>query len=1096
MTSTGLRISSDRVHRLKKGMGKIVKMHSRSGRFSGLLRMTCICVLALTAAVQPSGVFASTKIAVDPVGHSENYSAVLYDNVNGLPVSESNDIAQTGEGFIWIATYAGLILYDGNTFERVEGISALKSVACLYVDSKDRLWVGSNDSGAALIDGGDLVGDWDAETGLPTDKIRGFAEDDKGNIYIGATGGVVMMTPDQKMVDLDDPRIDDAMIEKITATSDGTIFCTTSDMKWFTLRDGKVTDFISFSDIPIENISCIETDTDDPGKVMIGTLDGGYYHGDIHGKREDFEYVDINPLSGPAEIERYGDQIWVCARNGIGVIDSNGFHLLDKLPMNNSVSHIMSDYEGNLWFTSTRQGVMKLVPNRFTDVFEQYGIEPRVVNTTCIAEGKLFIGTDTGLVVVEGNEALKELPLSSVRMATGEAREPADLIALLDGCRIRSVIEDSSGRLWISTWGSLGLLRYDKGEVMIFDESTGLISNYIRAVCEDNDGSILAVGTGGVSVISGDAVVRNYGKEEGLTNTECLSITVAPNGDKLVGSNGAGIYIINDEGVRVLYKKDGLESGVIMRIKFDARRKLFWIVTGNSLAYMSEDYKIKTVDNFPFSDNFDLFENSKADMWVISSDGIYVAPVSDLLSDSDIKAVHYDLENGIKSEATSNSYNQLTEDGKLFISGRTGVTMVNIEEPLEIIDNLKQAVPYIDVDGERIYSSGKGSFTIPSSARKLTIYPYVFNYSLTDPQLSYQLKGFDRYPVTIRRSELDPVTYTNLPGGKYIFNMELKDALGRGSKMLPVTIVKRKAIYERMWFYALVGTAIILMAFGLIRTYMGRKISELEEKHREEKERERVNHELQTANRIQASMLPHDFPPFPDRDEFEIFASMDPAKEVGGDFYDFFFIDEDQLCLIMADVSGKGIPAAMYMMNSKVTLQGLAASGNDPAEILKKTNEALCKNNTEMFVTVWLGILDLKTGKLRAANAGHEFPAIRQGGGQYELYKDKHGFVIGGMEGMQYKDYELQLEPGDSLFLYTDGVPEATNSKEEMFGTDRMLDALNSAPYVSPLELLINVRTAVEDFVQEAEQFDDLTMLCINYNGSSEEKTEEGKEGK
>lgn len=1045
--------------------------------------LACCLAIVLMISVQTAAAAAATELSVDPVAHSENYSAVVYDNTNGLPIAEANDIAQTSDGFIWIASYAGLIRYDGNIFERVDDIETLKSVACLYVDSDDRMWVGSNDSGVALMVRGDVRKTWDMEDGLPSDKIRGFAEDGKGNTYIGATGGVVMLTSDMKLQSVDDQRIRDAMIEKICSTGDGTICCYTSDNRWFKLNDGKVVDYLEFSEIPIENICCIETDPDDPGKVMIGTEDGGYYHGDIHGGAEDFEYTDISPMSSVSEMRKFGGQIWICGRNGIGVIQSDGFHYLDNLPMNNSVAHIMTDYEGNLWFSSTRQGIMKLVSNRFTDVFALYDLEPRVVNTTCVADGKLFIGTDTGLIVVEGKERLTELPLSSVRMSTGEYVYASDLISMLDGIRIRSVIRDSSDRLWISTWGSIGLLRYDKGEVTIFDETTGLLSNYTRAVCEAGDGTFLAVMTGGVCVIDGDTVTKSYGKEDGITNTECLTVIEAPNGDIVVGSNGGGIYVINDDGLRVLDKKDGLSSCVIMRIKYDSRRNLFWLITGNSVSYMTDKYNIKTVDHFPFSDNFDLCENSKGDMWVISGDGLYVVPVADLMANEEINAVHYGLENGIKSEATSNSYSYLDEEGNLYISARVGVNKVNIEEPLEIIDNLKQAVAFIDVDGKRLYPSKNGSFTIPSSAKKLTIYPFVFNYSLTDPQLTYQLKGFDRVPITLRRSELLPVTYTNLSGGKYIFSMELKDALGRGSKILPVRIVKKKAIYERVWFIAMCVTAGLLGLLALIRAYVKDKMTALERKHREETERERVNHELQTANHIQMSMLPHEFPPFPDRDEFEIYAVMEPAREVGGDFYDYFFIDEDHLCLVMADVSGKGIPAAMFMMNSKVTLQGLAASGHDPAEILIKANEALCKNNVGMFVTVWLGILDLKTGKLQAANAGHEYPAVRHSDGSYELYKDKHGFVLGGMEGIAYKDYELELKKGDSLFLYTDGVPEATNSSEEMLGTDRMLDALNKDPDASPEDTLANVRKAVDDFVKDFEQFDDLTMLCIRYYG-------------
>ena len=250
-------------------------------------------------------------------------------------------------------------------------------------------------------------------------------------------------------------------------------------------------------------------------------------------------------------------------------------------------------------------------------------------------------------------------------------------------------------------------------------------------------------------------------------------------------------------------------------------------------------------------------------------------------------------------------------------------------------------------------------------------------------------------------------------------------------------------------------------------------------------EKERISTELSLATKIQASMLPSIFPPFPDRTEFDIFASMDPAKEVGGDFYDFLLIDDDHLCLVMADVSGKGVPAALFMMATKIILANYAKMGKKPSEILSAANTAICsKNREDMFVTVWLGILEISTGKLTAANAGHEFPVLKQGD-KFELYKDKHGFVLGGMDGMRYKEYEIMLKPGSKLFLYTDGVPEATNSEKQLFGTERMLAALNEQPDSHPEQILKNVRKSVDEFVKEAEQFDDLTMLCLEYIGKN-----------
>ncbi len=246
------------------------------------------------------------------------------------------------------------------------------------------------------------------------------------------------------------------------------------------------------------------------------------------------------------------------------------------------------------------------------------------------------------------------------------------------------------------------------------------------------------------------------------------------------------------------------------------------------------------------------------------------------------------------------------------------------------------------------------------------------------------------------------------------------------------------------------------------------------------KEKERIGAELELARNIQADMLPSIFPPFPDMKAFDIFAAMSPAKEVGGDFYDFFLVDDDHLAIVMADVSGKGVPAALFMMMSKILINNFAMMGDSPKVVLEKTNDMICKNNEEeMFVTVWLGILEISTGKITAANAGHEYPIIKQPDGSFEIYKDKHGFVIGGMEGMRYKEYTFELGKGGKLFLYTDGVPEATNADNELFSAERMLEVLNRDPEASPTKMLTDIRAAVDEFVGDAPQFDDLTMLAI-----------------
>ncbi len=250
-------------------------------------------------------------------------------------------------------------------------------------------------------------------------------------------------------------------------------------------------------------------------------------------------------------------------------------------------------------------------------------------------------------------------------------------------------------------------------------------------------------------------------------------------------------------------------------------------------------------------------------------------------------------------------------------------------------------------------------------------------------------------------------------------------------------------------------------------------------------EKERISTELDVASQIQEGMIPHTYPAFPERQEFDLYATMDTAKEVGGDFYDFFLVDEDHLALVIADVSGKGIPAALFMMASKIMIKNYAVMMKDsPAKILQEVNNQICSNNTmEMFVTVWLAIVELSTGKVVASNAGHEYPIIKRAGKKYELMKDRHGLVVGAIDGFPYADYHFQLESGDCLFQYTDGVTEATNPAQELFGLERTLDALNEYLEANPEMVLIHVREAIDDFVAEAPQFDDITMLCFAYHG-------------
>lgn len=252
-------------------------------------------------------------------------------------------------------------------------------------------------------------------------------------------------------------------------------------------------------------------------------------------------------------------------------------------------------------------------------------------------------------------------------------------------------------------------------------------------------------------------------------------------------------------------------------------------------------------------------------------------------------------------------------------------------------------------------------------------------------------------------------------------------------------------------------------------------------------EKERIGAELDVAAQIQSSMLPCIFPAFPGKKEIDIYATMNPAKEVGGDFYDFFMVDDRHLAVVMADVSGKGVPAALFMVIGKTLIKDHTQPGKPLGEVFSDVNNLLCDSNSEgLFITAFEGVLDLETGEFFYVNAGHEVPYINRAGEGYQPYKVRPGFVLAGMEDMRYKEGSLILQPGDRIFLYTDGVPEATNRENELYGNERLYRILNQNKDRTPKELLPEIKADVDLFVGEAPQFDDITMLCLEYKGKTE----------
>ena len=1015
------------------------------------------------------------KPAADPFDESEDYSAVLYDNLNGLPTSQANAIAQTEDGFIWIGSYAGLIRYDGNTFERMTADTPISNVKELFIDSHNRLWIGTNDAGFLMMEKGQIRR-WGRADGLQSLYVRDFAEDKDGYIYVGTTSGIAYFDPQLEFTG-EDTQLFEGTVHNLRAGEDGLVYALSRDGDMAGIEKGKRVSFLSAEESHVEDLNCMLPDPEKPGWFWLGSMYSNIYYGQMSNAFEDAVELDTGDLTEVARLELIDGKMWVCARNGIGRIDEDGITQLKEVPMNDSVTYVMTDFQGNLWFTSSRQGVMKLIPNRFEDLFAKWDLAPQVINSTCIWDSMLFLGTDEGLSVFKDGKKVDRIPLKKAVTASGKDLGETDLLDYLNNVRIRSIRKDSKGRLWICAWTGDGLVCYTEGEMVVYTLDDGMASEKCRVIYECEDGTLLTAHSTGLSVIRDDRVDEAYSMGDGITNAGVLTVTEGFDGEYIIGTDGGGMDIINSGEVTHLGAEDGLGSDVVMRLSRSRSKDLIWIITGNCLAYMTPDYKVTPIKNFPYSNNYDLHENSKGELWVLSSDGIYVAPVDQMIADDEIETVHFNIFNGLPYVATSNSYSELTEEGDLYIAGTSGVARVNIEVPFEDDVDMKIAVPFVYADGRRIWPDSLGEFRLPSKTHKLTVCGFVLNYAPVNPKVSYCLEGFDSEPITVLRNELTPVDYTNLSGGEYRFTMSLENEAGKVTRKLSVTIVKELALYEQPWLWILVVICVLAIELWLIRYFMKRQAKRIEKK----KDEERIAGDLRLASEIQVAALPHNSFTVSSGNRVDLFASMNPAKEVGGDFYDYYMVDDDHLAMVIADVSGKGMPAALFMMVSKVLIKNELTSGLSPAQALANANMQLCENNESgMFVTVWAAVLEISTGKGLACNAGHENPGIRLDGENFELALYKHNVFLGVNKNARYVDRSFELKPGDSVFVYTDGVPEARDMKGNMFGPERLEKALNINPDAAPEALIENVRKSVEDFAGGAEQFDDITMLAFN----------------
>ncbi len=790
---------------------------------------------------------AISSYLLNSIRNNTNLSMTVYDASNGLMNSSANAIAETKDGFIWIGTSNGLVRYDGRVFERIDPTGNISNVLSLYTDSADRLWVGTYYSGAVVISGNDAK-TYDRAGGLESLSVKAIAEDKDGNIYLGTNAGIgVVAAKDGQLSMVNDERIGGQGIISLRRGSEGAVYGLTASGDVFLMSAGQVTNYIS-ADLFGGPMNVVLPDPESPN---------GFYAADnedilyctLGGAEPVFEAVYSHGYTvNMNSLEMVDGALWMSVGNGLEIIHTGKFDM-DYLDIGHRAENMLVDYQGNIWFTSTQTGVIKFTVNRFFDLYDHIhhwiaddNSRPNVT-AVLVRNDRLYLSEDDQYAEIYGNigsigDITNENVIHVEYLVDAAGNKTSDygggLEELLILTKVHSFMGDSRGRIWVCGSGEYPLLCCNGEYAESYSAWDGLPSDSVKMIIERADGSYAAACEGGLAIISDNKVSNVYDKDAFL-GAEILTLAENAAGEMVIGTDGAGLFILGKDGLTHIGTAEGLPSDVVQKVKKDRTLDTIWIIAGDSIAYMNSDRKITTVSGFPYTDNYDLFENDKGDMWVTGSNGIYVVPKSEMMGEGAVNVIHYDLDSGLPFPITPNSYSCLTDEGDLYIAGQKGIIKVNINENLRYYDNIKMSVPYVEADGTRVYPEADGSFVLDSGVKRLTVYGYVCNYTLAEPVITYRLDGFEDEMNTAAESGSVQAVYTNLKGGDYSFDIRLSDTQSGYNTGLYVKIIKKLALYEQLWFKIAAGVAAAALVAGVIALYYRHKLKIYSRKAEENK---------------------------------------------------------------------------------------------------------------------------------------------------------------------------------------------------------------------------------------------------------------------
>ncbi len=720
--------------------------------------------------------------------HYRDYVQTVYSSSNGLPCGEANDIAMTADGILWVGTYAGLYRYNGREFRWMDSFDSVRNVNCLYVDEEGRLWIGTNDNGLSIMISEQIVNVIDQQHGLPSNAVKSVIKSADGYYYIGTTGSMQIMTLNSglKLVSV---LSEVNYADHLAADSNGLVAAVNNSGTLFLLRQGRI---LSSRRLP-EGGTVFKSCAFDPeGYLLAATTGNEIYRFRV--SRDTFELLEVRTCPGLQNIKSLTfletGEMFICADNGIAFVNPSGeYEPINTNTFNNSIDNMLADFQGNLWFTSSRLGLLRLAPSDFRDIYATVGLENRVVNTVVEWNGVLYFGTDKGMDAVDSLGRQRVMNAVTERFA---------------GIRIRCMLIDRENHLWVCTYGGGLVEMTPEGTEYLYNSENGAFGNRARIVRQLSDGTILAGGDAGLSFIRDHVVEHTIGHSERFINTMVLTASELSDGTVLAGTDGDGLAVIRDrEVVRMLTRADGLSSEVILRTVPDEKTGGVFVVTSNGLCYMNPDETIRRLDHFPYYNNYDIWIRDTDDLFVLSSAGIYKVNRTELLSGrADLSCDLLNTSRGLTGILTANAWTWYDErTGDLYLPCDTGVFVVNTSGLSSSAILYRMSVTGFRTDGVFHRMERNMPAKIPRSSSRLEILPEIINYTIQDPYVGYMLDGFDSAWTIVPQNSLGTIVYTNLPTGDFTFHLAVFD--NSQTNILSertYSFTKQQEMYDNSWF--------------------------------------------------------------------------------------------------------------------------------------------------------------------------------------------------------------------------------------------------------------------------------------------------------